>query len=58
MDNNKSDDIRFAEIVLGVTVVDGPPPPGSKLARLIELGEEKDRESHSQEWLNDQARKL
>ena len=56
--DNKSDAVRFAEIVLGVTVVDGPPPPGSKLARLIELVEQKDREGHSQEWLNERARKL
>ena len=56
--NDKSDAVRFAEIVLGVTVVDGPPPPGSKLARLVELAEKKDREGHSQEWLNEQARKL
>jgi hypothetical protein len=41
-----------------VTVVDGPPPPGSKLARLIELAEEMDRDGHSQEWLNEQARRL
>lgn len=32
--------VRFAEIVLGVEVSKQPPPPGSKLARLIALEQE------------------
>jgi hypothetical protein len=37
MNEDQRDGMRFAEIVLGVQISDDQPPPGSKLARIIEL---------------------
>lgn len=54
----QAEGIRFAEIVTGTTTTDAPPPPGSRLAQLLDLAAEKDREGHSQQWLEDQAMKL
>jgi hypothetical protein len=39
MNDAQKETVRFAEIALGVQVSDTPPPPGSKLAQLIELQE-------------------
>lgn len=57
-DDAQAEGIRFAEIVTGLSVTDDPPPAGSKLARLIELDRQRVAEGRSQEWLNEQVRKL
>ncbi|EHR63868.1 hypothetical protein [Saccharomonospora cyanea] len=58
MSDRQTEGLRFAEIVTGLTVTDEAPPEGSPLARLIELDHQRRAEGHSQEWLNEQARKL
>lgn len=58
MNENQRDGIRFAEIVLGVHVSEDPPPPGSKLARLIELEQEAQRIGMSDEEFTRRAHAL
>lgn len=48
MNERQRDAIRFAELVLDVQVMDGPPPAGSKLARLIELDAQCQAEGRSE----------
>lgn len=58
MSDRRTEGLRFAEIVTGVTVTDEAPPEGSPLSRLIELDRQRRADGHSQEWLNERARKL